>query len=426
MNDTPLSVHIATLVVLLLLSGFFSGSETSLMSVNRFRIRHQAKSGNLAAQRVERLLSHPDKLLTMILIGNNLVNIYASSIATIVSMRLFGSYAVAVSTFIMTLVVLIFGEITPKSISAAHAETVAKLVSLPIVWLMWLLKPAVIVMNSISHLIMFILRIDPQKTEEGWLGADELRTALLDKNGTASISRANKDLLLGVLNLEKIYVDELMVPRSEIYAININDTFEEVREQVSASSYDSILLYRDEMDDAVGFIRTVDAMKVLSQKDPEKADLLRLTQEIYYIPENITVMSQLQKFRRRREHIAIVIDEFGDIQGLITLNDIVSEIVGESASDIKSDRDREYRSQGNGCYLINGSANIREINHDLGWELPTDVSVTLNGLILEKICDEPRAGMVTEINGYRIRITRTGKAVIEEAAVCAPEQSPQD
>ena len=174
MNDTPLSVHIATLVVLLLLSGFFSGSETSLMSVNRFRIRHQAKSGNLAAQRVERLLSHPDKLLTMILIGNNLVNIYASSIATIVSMRLFGSYAVAVSTFIMTLVVLIFGEITPKSISAAHAETVAKLVSLPIVWLMWLLKPAVIVMNSISHLIMFILRIDPQKTEEGWLGADEL------------------------------------------------------------------------------------------------------------------------------------------------------------------------------------------------------------------------------------------------------------
>lgn len=150
MNDTPLSVHIATLVVLLLLSGFFSGSETSLMSVNRFRIRHQAKSGNLAAQRVERLLSHPDKLLTMILIGNNLVNIYASSIATIVSMRLFGSYAVAVSTFIMTLVVLIFGEITPKSISAAHAETVAKLVSLPIVWLMWLLKPAVIVMNSIS------------------------------------------------------------------------------------------------------------------------------------------------------------------------------------------------------------------------------------------------------------------------------------
>ena len=137
-------------------------------------------------------------------------------------------------------------------------------------------------------------------------------------------------------------------------------------------------------------------------------------------------MSQLQKFRRRREHIAIVIDEFGDIQGLITLNDIVSEIVGESASDIKSDRDREYRSQGNGCYLINGSANIREINHDLGWELPTDISVTLNGLILEKICDEPRAGMVTEINGYKIRITRTGKAVIEEAAVCAPEQQPQD
>ena len=273
---------------------------------------------------------------------------------------------------------------------------------------------------------MFILRIDPQKTEEGWLGADELRTALLDKNGTASISRANKDLLLGVLNLEKIHVDELMVPRSEIYAININDTFDEVREQVSASGYDSILLYRDEMDDAVGFIRTIDAMKVLSQKDPEKADLLRLTQEIYYIPENITVMSQLQKFRRRREHIAIVIDEFGDIQGLITLNDIVSEIVGESASDIKSDRDREYRSQGNGCYLINGSANIREINHDLGWELPTDISVTLNGLILEKICDEPRAGMVTEINGYKIRITRTGKAVIEEAAVCAPEQQPQD
>ena len=402
MNEISTTALLITLVVLILLSAYFSSSETSMMSLNRYRLRHMAQAKNKAAIRVEKLLTKPDKLIGLILIGNNLVNILASAIATIIGQRLFGDAGIAIATGVLTLFILIFAEVTPKTLAVLYPEKIAFPSSFILIFLQKLLTPIVWLINGISNGLLHLFGIKTVHKTNNALSSEELRSVVHEAGSL--IPAHHQQMLLSILELEKVTVDEIMIPRNEIDGIDINLDWESILKQLQHRTHTMTLLYRDTIDDAIGFVHARDCLNILLKEDFTKTTLLRSVRELYFIPEGAPLNTQLSKFQYNKERIGLVIDEYGDIQGLVTLADILEEIVGDFTTTREPSSSEEIQKQQDDSYIMEGSLGLRDINKEMGWKLPTDGPRTLNGLILEHLEEIPNSNISARICGYPMEI----------------------
>ncbi|ATC98144.1 MAG: CNNM domain-containing protein [Pseudomonadota bacterium] len=416
MDAISTSTLFIILGVLILLSAYFSSSETGMMSLNKYRLRHLEKEHHKGAKRVSKLLQRPDRLIGLILIGNNLVNIAASSVATIIGIRLFGDViGIAVATFGLTFVILIFAEVTPKTLAALYPEKVAFPSSFILNFLLKLLYPLVILVNLITNGILKLFGISPEQIEEHSLSKEELKTVV--NESAALLPERHQNMLVSILDLEQVKVEDVMVPRNEIVAIDVNDDWKLIMRQLTHAQHTRVLLYRENIDDTVGFIHARDALRLLTKEQFTKATLLRAVREIYYIPEGTSLNVQLLKFQQAKERIGIVVDEYGDIQGLVTLEDILEEVVGDFTTSMTPTLSENVHPQQDGSFLVDGSANVRDLNKEMDWDFPTDGPKTLSGLIIEFLEDIPSEKVSMRISGYPIEIVEVNENTIKLARI---------
>ena len=387
-----------------------------MMSINRYRLKHLQGEGHRGAKRVQKLLDRPDRLIGLILIGNNLVNIAASAIATIICTRWFGeTWAVFATTIGLTIILLIFAEVTPKTLAALYPEKIAFPSSLILSPLLKVLYPFVAFINGITNGILAIMRIRPHDGAGDSLSREELRTVVYEA-GTM-IPKKHQDMLVSILDLENVTAEDIMVPRSDIVAIDINDDWKIIQKQLTTAQHTRVLLYRDSIDDAVGFVHVRDALRLLSKDQFTKASLLRAVREIYFAPESIPLHTLMYQFQAEKERIALVVDEYGDIQGLVTLEDILEEIIGDFTTTNLPDHSEEVSIQQDGSVLVDGSANIRELNKEMDWSFPTEGPKTLNGLILEYLEEIPENNVSLRLAGYPIEIIDINENMIKTVRV---------
>jgi Mg2+/Co2+ transporter CorB len=394
---------IGLLVALLLLSAFFSGSETALMSLNRYQLRHKARQGHRGAILAERLLKRPERVIGLILLGNKLVNIVTASLVAIVAMNIAGQAAVAIGSFLVTIVILIFAEAAPKTLAALHPERIAYPAAMIYYPLLKIIYPVVWLTNAAANAVLFLFGVRPGETELQALTREELRTLVHEAGGR--ISGRYQKMLLSILDLEQVTVDDVMVPHNEIVGIDLEDDDEEIAKIIASSQHTRIPVYKDDIDNVIGVLH-MRRLASLAESRLDKDSLRKLLDEPYYVPEGTPLSVQLVQFQRRRQRIALVVDEYGDIQGILTLEDILEEIVGEFAMDPANDGD-DIVSEGNGTFLIDGAANIREVNRAQNWFLPTDGPKTINGLIVERLENIPDPKTCLKIAGYPIEIVET-------------------
>jgi Mg2+/Co2+ transporter CorB len=389
--------------VLIFLSAYFSSSETGMMSINRYRLKHLEQDGHTGAKRVHRLLERPDRLIGLILIGNNLVNVFASIIAAEIGIRYFGDLGVAFAGIVLTLLLLIFAEVTPKTVAALYPERIAFPSSIILSPLLKIFYPLVIFLNVMTNGILKAFNINPKDGGDHSLSKDELRTVVHESS--VMIPKKHQDMLVGVLDLEKVTAEDIMVPRNEIFAIDINDEWKDIQKQLTYAQHTRVLLYRDTIDDAVGFIHVRDALRLVAKDEFSKASLLRAVREIYFTPETTPLHKLLYNFQTAKERIGLAVDEYGDIQGLVTLEDILEEIVGDfTTSIIETKSEKEAKLQQDGSVLIDASCNIRDLNREMDWALPIDGPKTLNGLILEYLEEIPQEKISLRLAGYPMEI----------------------
>jgi len=400
------------------MSAYFSGSETGMMSINRYRLRHLAQSNHKAAQRVQYLLDRPDRLIGLILIGNNLVNIAASAIATVLCLRWFGDAGIVVATFGLTVVILIFSEVTPKTIAALYPEKVAFPSSLILKPLLVIMYPVVYGLNLITNGFMRLFGINPTTNGgDDALSSEELRTVV--NEASSMIPSSHQDMLLSILDLERVSVEDVMIPRNEIVGIDVNGDWKQIIKQLSQGQHTRILLYRNDIDDAIGFLHARDMMRLMTknQFEADKSMLVRAARDIYFIPEGTPLNVQLLKFKHNRERIGLVVDEYGDIQGLVTLEDILEEIVGDFTTSVTPTPSAMVQAQPDGSYLVEGTTNLRELNKEMNWELPLDGPKTMSGLIIEYFGDIPTTQMSLRIGGYPIEVIECSESVVKTVRV---------
>ena len=416
MEHVSTTTLIVTLVIMILVSAYFSGSETGMMTLNRYKLRHQAKNGDRAARRVEKLLRRPDRLISLVLIGNNLVNILASALGTIVGMRLYGDAGVAIATGILTFLVLVFAEVLPKTIAALYPEKVAFPSSFLLGPLQVVMMPLVWLLNTITRMLMRMVGIRSDGAASAALSKEELRTIVYESRSL--MSRRNQDMLLSVLDLEKVNVDDIMVPRNEIVGININDDWKSIVRQLTHSPHGRIVLYRDSLDNAMSMLRVREAYRLMTEKKEfTKEVMLRAADEIYFVPEGTPLNVQLVKFQRNKEKVGLVIDEYGDIKGLVTIEDILEEIVGDFTTSMSPSLAEEVMPQNDGSVLIEGSANVRELNKAFNWTLPEEEARTINGMILEALQDIPLANTTVQIYHYAVDILDVQDNMIKQVRI---------
>ena len=372
------------------------------MSINRYRLKHLENEGHSAAKRVQHLLQRPDRLIGLILIGNNLVNVFASIIAAEICVRLFGDLGLAIAGVALTIVLLIFAEVTPKTLAALHPEKISFPSSFILSPLLFIFMPLVVALNWITNGILALFKINPKNIDGDTLSQEELRTVVYEAGHM--IPKKHQDMLVGILDLEKVTAEDIMVPRSDIVALDINDEWKDIQKQLVNAQHTRVLLYRDSVDDAVGFVHVRDALRLLSKDQFTKDSLLRAVREIYFTPESTPLHTLMYKFQAAKERIGLVVDEYGDIQGLVTLEDILEEIIGDFTTSFLPDHSKEANIQQDGSVLIDGSANIRELNKELDLQFPTEGPKTLNGLILEYLEDIPEANISLRLAGYPIEI----------------------
>jgi Mg2+/Co2+ transporter CorB len=403
LDDISTSSLFTLLGILIFLSAYFSSSETGMMSINRYRLKHLENEGHKGALRVQKLLQRPDRLIGLILIGNNLVNIAASMIAGVISVRIFGDvWGMLIAMVSLTFVILVFAEVTPKTLAALYPEKVSFPSSLILLPLLTLFYPFVYLVNGITNGILALFRISPLDGDGHSLSQEELRTVVYEAG--AMIPKKHQNMLVGILDLEKVTAEDIMVPRSDIVAIDINDDWKDIQKQLVSSQHTRVLVYRDNIDDAVGFVHVRDALRLLSKDQFSKDSLLRALRDIYFTPESTPLHTLMYKFQAAKERIGLVVDEYGDIQGLVTLDDILEEIIGDFTTNILPDHSKEGNIQQDGSVLLDGSANIRELNKEMDWQFPTEGPKTLNGLILEYLEDIPQANISLRLAGYPIEI----------------------
>jgi Mg2+/Co2+ transporter CorB len=413
-DSTSTSLLFGILVLLLLLSAFFSSSETALMSLNRYRLRHKARAGHRGARLADKLLRRPDKLIGLILLGNNLVNILAASLTTVISMRIAGESGIAAGALILTVVLLIFAEVTPKTIAALHPEGIAFPSSFIYYPLLKLLGPVVWLLNSVTHLLLYMMGLSARNSSNDALSREELRTVVAEAGSL--IPRKHQRMLLSILDLENITVDDVMIPRSDIQGLDINDDWDEVLKQIQTSQHTRLPLYRDSLDNIIGILHLRKVIGDLAHQRLTPEMLEQAARDPYFVPEGTPLNTQLLNFQRQNRRFGVVVDEYGDIQGLVTMADILQEIVGEFTS-APGAVNPDVHVESDGSFVISGSANLRELNRSMNWDLPTDGPKTLNGLVVEAVGDIPEPGTTLEIRQYAMTVLQTAENAVKTVRI---------
>jgi Mg2+/Co2+ transporter CorB len=410
MSNLSLESLFSILLILIIISGYFSSSETAMMALNRYRLRHLVKRKHKGAIRANKLLEQPDRLIGIILIGNNFVNIFASAIATIIAVRLFGDAGILIATVMLTIVILIFSEVTPKTIAAVHPEKVAFPFSLPLVFLLRIFHPLVWLVNTVSNYLVRLLGFDTDDVDAHHLNSEELKTVVYE-SGT-HIPTRHQNMLVNILDLEKVSVSDIMIPRNDVVGIDIDDSVDTIMQTIVNSNHTRLPVYKENLNNVLGFLHMRNTAKLIHLDEVNKAELMQLTRESYFAHESTSLHTQLINFQKKKRRIAMVVDEYGDVQGIVTLEDILEEIVGNFTTSMADETD-EIHPQQDGSYLIEGSANIREINRALDWDLPTVGAKTLNGLLTEFLENIPENNVGIELLFYRAEVLQVKDNMIK-------------
>jgi len=422
MTDLPTLLLVGALILLIFVSAYFSSSETAMMALNRYRLRHLAEKGLPSAKRASELLARPDRLIGLILLGNNFVNILATQIATILTLQLLGQDGLIITTILLTLVILIFAEILPKTVAATMPERIAFPSTVLLKPLLWICYPFVWTVNGITNRILRWFDIDPKRSASNSLDREELRTVV--KEAGTMIPKKHRQMLFGILDLENATVEDIMVPRSEIEAIDLEDEWVDTLEQLAVSRHTRIPCYRGNLDNLVGILHVRSLTRL--PRDPEAllglTEFERLLREPYFVPTKTDLNTQLINFQRKRERLALAVDEYGDIEGLVTIDDLLEEIVGEFTTDV-NDYARDVYPQGDGTYLVDGTANIRVLNRICHWSLPEGGPKTLNGLLVSTLEHIPETGTTLRIADYTIEVVHTTDQIVKNARVIPPNAS---
>lgn len=402
------------LLVLIACSAFFSGSETGLMTLNRYRMRHSAKQGHRGSQLAQKLLDEPDRLIGLILLGNNFVNTLAAAVATLIGLKLAGEQGVFIATAVLTVVLLIFGEATPKTLAALHPERVGLPAAYVYTALRLPLMPVVYVVSLITNGLLRTVGVTREDAAQHSLSAEELRSVVAEAG--AMIPERHQRMLLSILDLEKATVEDIMIPRNEIVGIDISEPWDDIREVIIASSHTRLPVFDGSIDDLKGIVHLRKVLLLTVQDNLTLDTLLTLVREPYYIPEGTPLNQQLLNFQDQKRRIGFVVDEYGDILGLVTLEDILEEVVGEFTSD-PATRVKNVYLDADGSVLVHGSVTIRSLNRSLSWKLPTGGPKTLNGLVMEQLQELPKPGRKLAIGNYQIEITDVRANAVKSARV---------
>ena len=420
MEALSINTLFGLLAGLLFLSACFSASETAMMAINRYRLRHAAESGHRGAILTQSLLNRTDKLLGVILLGNNLINIAAATLATIISIRLFGESDIALSlaTLLLTFLILVFSEVTPKVLGASHPERIAYPAAYVLVPMLKLTYPVVWFVNLFVQGILGLLRIKPPEPGMGnRLGLEELRTIVLESSGV--LPREHQRILVNLLELEDITVDDVMTPRSQIEAIDIEDEPERLRQQISTSHHTRLVVHAGSSDNLLGVLHVRRVLHALAGEELDPETLKENLEEPYFVPAGTPLFTQLRNFQSSRRRLALVVDEYGELQGLVTLEDLLEEMVGEFTTQAPSDTGY-LRQEGDGIWLAEGSVQLRHLNRKLGLSLPLDGPKTLNGLLLEQFEDIPEAGVSIKLGDVPVEIVQTQDRAVKMARIYLP------
>lgn len=428
MSDIPAWMMLASIFLLIGTSAYFSGTETAMMALNRYRLRHLVKEKHRGARKANRMLRRPDRLLGVILVGNNLVNFTAGTIATLIGLKLFGDAGVYLAPWVITALFLIFAEVAPKTLAAHHPEGWAFRAVFVLQPLQRLLSPAVIFVNWIANALVRPF-VNATAAADDNLSAEELKTVV--NEGADSVGE-RQSMLVRLLELEDVTVNDIMVPRSEIVGLDIDADMNDILDQTSTSQHTLMPVFKGDINNVLGILHLRRLARFL-QIDPEegfnKADLMQLTREPYYVPEATPLNVQLINFQKEKQRIALVVDEYGDIQGIVTLEDILEEIVGEFTSDYAANMP-EISSLEDGTYLIDGMAVLRDINRALRWDLPTEGPKTLNGLVLERLEFIPEGNLCVQIDEYRIETLQIKDNVVKNLKISrlhsGPDYEPEE
>lgn len=417
MSEIPLSLLFSALFFLIIFSAFFSSSETGMMSLNRYRMRHLAKHGHRGAKRATKLLARTDRLIGVILIGNNFVNIAAASISTIIAQRIWvgnPELGVTVATILLTLVILIFAEVTPKTIAANHPEKIAFPASFLLQPLLILLMPFVYVVNGIANILIKLTGLKLDQDSKDLLSTEEFRT-LVHEAGVL-IPPRRQQMLLSILDLETVRVNDIMIPRSEIVGIDLDDDIRDIENILRTSQHTRLPVWKGNINNIIGMLHMRNAAKVLSQNSFNKAELLQVTRDPYFVPETVQLHNQLFNFQKEQRRIAIVVNEYGNVQGIATLEDILEEIVGDFTSDMSA-TSQDITPQDDGSFIIDGSTNIRDLNKALKYDLSISGPKTFSGLIIEHLESIPDSNICLKIDNYCIEILKVQANTIASAKI---------
>lgn len=395
-----------------------------MMSLNRYRLKHLARTKHAGAIRASKLLESPDKLIGIILIGNNFVNFLAASIATSIAILLVGDPAPVTTAIVLTLVVLIFAEVTPKTIAALHPEKVAYPSSFILALLLKALYPVVWIVNFVSNGLVQLLGFAVDDNDAGHqLTQEELRTVVYESS--EGLTSKHQGMLLNILDLETVTVNDILVPRNDIAGIDIEDSLEDILDDIATSQHTRLPVYKNDIDNIVGTLHLRSVGRLLRIETLNKAALIQETTEPYFIPESTPLHTQLMNFQKKKLRMAVVVDEYGAVKGIVTLEDILEEIVGEFTTDMAANI-KEIHAQPDGTYLIDGSASIRDINKALEWELDSSGAKTLNGLLTEILESIPDSAVGIEMNGYYAEIVQVKDNVIKTVRMWAREPVHQE
>ena len=408
MNEIPLWILFTSIAFLVLMSAFFSGSETSMMAINRYRLKHLVKEKNKSAKRVSKLLERTDRLLGVILIGNNFTHTLSTALATVVAIRIWSDNAVLAVTVFMTIIMIIFAEVMPKTIAALKPESIAFPSSYLLKPLSKILSPLITLVSYASNSVTKLLGIDLDDSNKDELKPEELRT-LLQSSG---VPKRQEEMLMGIFDMDYLSVNDVMIPKNEIIGIDLNDDMDRILEQLQEIDFTYIPCYEDSIENMLGFLSINKKADFLGNVIKSKENLKAELREPLFVPENTPLVKQLANFQSSGRRVGLIVDEYGDIEGIITLRSILEIIVGEITTDMEK---MDIMPQADGSFLVEGGMMIREINRRLEWELPTEGPKTLSGLILEEIQTIPETNIGLTIDGFRMETVLIKDNVIKLA-----------
>ena len=411
MNEIPLWILLASIAFLVLMSAFLSGSETSMMAINRYRLKHLVKEKNKSAKRVSRLLEKTDRLLGVILIGNNFTHTLSTALATVVAIRIWSDNAVLAVTVFMTIIMIIFAEVMPKTIAALKPESIAFPSSYLLKPLSKILSPLITLVSFVSNNVTKLIGIDLDNANKDELKPEELRTLLQ----TSGVPKRQEEMLMGIFDMDNLSVNDVMIPKNEIIGIDLNDEIEDIVKQLQEIDFTYIPCYLDTIDNIQGFLSLNKKAEFLGSEVKSIQSLKDELREPLFVPENSPLYKQLANFQSSGRRVGLIVDEYGDIEGIITLRSILEIIVGEITTE--SIEKMDIMPQADGSYLVDGSMMIRELNRRLKWELPTEGPKTLSGLILEEIQTIPDTNVGLSIENYKIETVLIKDNVIKLAKV---------